>query len=249
MRAILTYHSIDSSGSPISVSPAAFRQQVEWLASGRVRVVSLEELLRTPQGEDAVALTFDDGFVNFGTEVAPLLKEYSLPATVFIVAGQVGRTNDWGGRSDPRIPTLPLLGWERLALLGERGVRLGAHSMTHPHLTKLPAHALEDELAGAAELIREETGRRPDEFSYPYGDVNPAVAAAVARVFARACTTELRVLHPGDRPELLPRLCMYYWREPGRLEAWGSARFQGRLWMRTQAWRLRQRLPAGSYRW
>jgi len=180
MRAILTYHSIDSSGSPISVSPAAFRQQVEWLASGRVRVVSLEELLRTPQGEDAVALTFDDGFVNFGTEVAPLLKEYSLPATVFIVAGQVGRTNAWGGRADPRIPTLPLLGWERLALLGERGVRLGAHTMTHPQLTKLPSHALEDELAGAAELIREETGRRPDEFAYPYGDVNPAVATAVA---------------------------------------------------------------------
>jgi peptidoglycan/xylan/chitin deacetylase (PgdA/CDA1 family) len=86
--------------------------------------------------------------------VAPLLKEYSLPATVFIVAGQVGRTNAWGGRADPRIPTLPLLGWERLALLGERGVRLGAHTMTHPHLTKLPPHALEDELAGAAELIR-----------------------------------------------------------------------------------------------
>jgi peptidoglycan/xylan/chitin deacetylase (PgdA/CDA1 family) len=249
MRAILTYHSIDSSGSPISVSPAAFRQQVEWLASGRVRVVSLEELLRTPQGEDAVALTFDDGFVNFGTEVAPLLKEYSLPATVFIVAGQVGRTNAWGGRADPRIPTLPLLGWERLALLGERGVRLGAHTMTHPHLTKLPPHALEDELAGAAELIREETGRRPDEFAYPYGDANPPVAAAVAKVYARACTTELRVIRSGDRPELLPRLDMFYWREPGRLEAWGSAPFQGRLWMRAQARRLRQRLAAGSSRW
>jgi peptidoglycan/xylan/chitin deacetylase (PgdA/CDA1 family) len=248
MRAILTYHSIDSSGSPISVSPAAFRQQVEWLASGRVRVVSLEALLRTPPGEDAVALTFDDAFVNFGSEVAPLIKEY-MPATVFCGGPGSGRTNTWGGRTDPRIPTLPLLSWERLALLGERGVRLGAHTMTHPHLTRLPAHALEDELAGAAEVIRQETGRRPDEFAYPYGDVNPLVAAAVAKVYTRACTTELRVIRPEDRPELLPRLDMFYWREPGRLEAWGSARFQGRLWMRAQARRLRERLAAGSGRW
>jgi len=101
----------------------------------------------------------------------------------------------------------------------------------------------------AAELIREETGRRPDEFAYPYGDVNPAVATAVAKVYTRACTTELRVLRSGDRPELLPRLDMFYWREPGRLEAWGSPQFQGRLWMRAQARRLRERLAAGSSRW
>ena len=69
MRAILTYHSIDPSGSPISVSPAAFRRHIEWLASGRVRVVRLEELMRLPAGEDAVALTFDDGFAKFGNTV------------------------------------------------------------------------------------------------------------------------------------------------------------------------------------
>ena len=56
MRAILTYHSIDESGSPISVAPAAFRRHVEWLASGRVRVVSLEEIVRLNDAVDAVAL-------------------------------------------------------------------------------------------------------------------------------------------------------------------------------------------------
>ena len=40
MRAILTYHSIDESGSPISVDPDAFRRHVRWLASGRVRVTT-----------------------------------------------------------------------------------------------------------------------------------------------------------------------------------------------------------------
>ena len=50
MRAILTYHSIDDSGSPISVSPAAFRRQLEWLVAERVRVVPLSELSHLPVG-------------------------------------------------------------------------------------------------------------------------------------------------------------------------------------------------------
>ncbi|TFG50637.1 MAG: polysaccharide deacetylase, partial [Gemmatimonadales bacterium] len=45
MRAILTYHSIDDSGSPISVAPEQFRAHVRWLQSGVIRVVPLAELL------------------------------------------------------------------------------------------------------------------------------------------------------------------------------------------------------------
>ncbi len=44
MRAILTYHSIDSSGSPISLSEESFRGHVRFLGSGRVSVVPLAEL-------------------------------------------------------------------------------------------------------------------------------------------------------------------------------------------------------------
>ena len=38
MRAVLTYHSIDDSGSPISVRRDAFQRHVKWLASGQVAV-------------------------------------------------------------------------------------------------------------------------------------------------------------------------------------------------------------------
>ena len=37
MKAILTYHSIDESGSVISIPEATFRRHVAWLAAGRVR--------------------------------------------------------------------------------------------------------------------------------------------------------------------------------------------------------------------
>lgn len=244
MKAILTYHSIDPSGSPISVDPAEFRAHVRWLASGAVRVVSVAELLRLPLDAEAVAITFDDGFANFAAEAAPMLLEHGLPATLFVVTEHGGGTNVWGGVMDLRVPTLPLLGWDELGRLAEQGIELGAHTRTHPRLTTLSPARARGEIAGSVERIERETGRRPAGFAYPYGDVNETVAAAAAESCAWACTTELRVLGSADGPHLLPRLDMYYLRRPGRLESWGTPRFRRAIWLRARARGVRGRLAA-----
>ena len=93
MRAIITWHSVDPSGSPISVPQEVFRRQLAWLASGHVRVVSVPELRALSDTTNAAALTFDDGFANFATEAMPLLHERGLPATLFIVTDHVGSDN------------------------------------------------------------------------------------------------------------------------------------------------------------
>ncbi|HEU4565819.1 MAG TPA: polysaccharide deacetylase family protein [Gemmatimonadaceae bacterium] len=244
MKAILTYHSIDPSGSPISVDAAVFHAHVRWLASGAVRVVSIPELVRLADDVDAVALTFDDGFESFGAVAAPLLLEHGLPATLFVVADRAGATNAWGGVEDPAVPTLPLLGWEALRRLAAQGITLGAHTRSHPRLTALPAAARREEIAGSVARIAEETGVRPTLFAYPYGDVDDEVAAEVAAHCDWACTTELRALGAAERPHRLPRLDMYYLREPGRLEAWGTPGFRRHLWLRARARDARRRLAA-----
>ena len=244
MRAILTYHSIDPSGSPISVAPEEFRSHVGWLAAGRVKVVPLAELLALPAEQDAVALTFDDGFVNFAEVAAPLLRDHGLPATVFVVSGHAGGSNAWGGRTDPRVPTLPLLDWEALGRLTEAGVTLGAHTRTHPHLTTVPVTRRSEELLGAAATIQERTGQRPEQFAYPYGDLDAGVVEAVRPVYRLAVTTELRALRASEDAVQLPRLDMFYLRAPGQLEGWGSARFSRTLWLRAQARRARSTLAA-----
>ena len=66
MKAILTYHSVDASGSVISIDPEAFDGHIRWLASHRTAVVPLSELLALRDDTDAVAITFDDAFTNFG---------------------------------------------------------------------------------------------------------------------------------------------------------------------------------------
>ena len=88
MRAILMYHSIDTSGSTVSCHPDAFDRHVRWLSSGRVAVTSIEGLLALPSSMDAVAITFDDGFVNFRDIAAPRLLANGLTSTVFVVSEQ-----------------------------------------------------------------------------------------------------------------------------------------------------------------
>lgn len=244
MRAILTYHSIDPSGSVVSIDAATFRRQVEFLHD-RVRVLPLDALLETETDADAVSITFDDGFENFAAEAWPVLRDHGMPVTLFVVTARAGGSNDWDVDSSLS-PRLPLLDWDALARLAEEGVTLGSHSHTHPRLSSLGDAQLKEELETSARTLEARTGRRPDDFAYPYGELNESVAAAVARSYLRACTTELRALGVPERPHLLPRLDMYYFRKPGTLEEWGRPSFQRRLRLRGWARSLRRRLPQGQ---
>lgn len=229
------YHSIDRTGSVISIDPAIFQRHIEWLARSEVSVVGLGELLERSFDQDAVALTFDDAFANFETEALPVLETHGFSSTLFVPTEHVGKVNGWEtGRG--RVPLLPLLSWERLGRLGERGVELGSHSRTHPDLRKVSGAQLNEELAGSAERIRAETGQEANAFAYPYGRCDPDIVEAVRERYARAVTTEFRELRGHDDVCRLPRLDAHYFQEPGRLERWGTASFR-----RFLSWRRRMR--------
>jgi peptidoglycan/xylan/chitin deacetylase (PgdA/CDA1 family) len=246
MRAVLTYHSIDESGSPISVPRDVFERHVKWLASGRVRVVPLGEVTRLSQDTDAVALTFDDAFANFATCAAPLLSTHALPATVFVVTAEVGRTNAWSGRAEVGIPTLPLMDWAALERLAAAGISLGSHTRTHSDLTDLGSAAIDEEVAGSAECLYQRLGVRPSAFAYPYGRVSRLATQRVAALFSWGCTTDHRPFSGDEQPPVLPRLDMYYYQAPGRLEAWGTVAFRYHLASIRQRRRLRSMLAAAT---
>lgn len=241
MRAILTYHSIDPSGSPVSIDEGTLRRHIAFLRAGKVAVVRLEEILAVPEHRDAVALTFDDGFTNFESVAWPLLRYQDFPVTLFVATQRVGRDNAWGGASARGIPTLPLLGWDALRRMQKQGLTLGSHSRTHPRLTQLDDARLADELDGSLSDMERELDARPGSFCYPYGDVDERVANAVRSRFARACTTELATLPASPDAHLLPRLDAFYYRAAGRLESFGSRAFRAHLWLRAAARRLRGR--------
>ena len=206
--AILTYHSIDGSGSVLSTSPRLFQEQMQWLASSGIPVVPLVDVRSAP---GSIALTFDDGFRNFLTEAVPVLERLRLPATLFVVSGFCGRTNGW--RQSIRVPEWPLLDWAELREVRARGIALGAHGVTHASLPALSELAVMAELEGSRSAIQDHVGAPVDAFAYPYGATNPLVRGLAARRFRLACGTALRFVQDDD-PWSLPRIDTFYLRQP-----------------------------------
>jgi peptidoglycan/xylan/chitin deacetylase (PgdA/CDA1 family) len=203
--AILTYHSLDNTGSVISVRPEMFHRQMEALAASSVKVVPLSQILFHP---GAVAITFDDGFGSVAEHAVPVLERLSLPATLFVISGYCGGHNNWP--SQPAgIPRMPLLSWSALRDLPGR-ISLGAHTVTHPDLCALNDREMAGEVHQSRVEIEQKTGRQVDTFAYPYGRVDARAATAVRRAFRVGCGTRLRFAGPASDPALLPRLDTYY---------------------------------------
>ena len=210
-RAILTYHSLDESGSVISVRPKAFVRQMEALARSGVRVTKLTELRSTPP--PAVAVTFDDGYQNFLEAAAPVLGKYSFPATVFLVTDYCGGSNNWP--SQPAgVPELPLMSWQTIAELSRSGVEFGAHTATHPSLAGLDEDSMREEILSSKKRVEDATGKPASSFAYPYGVMPEPAQNLVARHFSAGCSTRLGWVTAASRAEALERLDVYYLRNP-----------------------------------
>ena len=109
---ILTYHSISDGDSPLQISPRAFAEQMQWLQAN-VRVAPLGEVAgalkeHSPLPERTVVLTFDDGFSDFFSAAAPVLRRLKFPATIFVPTAFCGGTSGWPGQPDWVTPR-PLL--------------------------------------------------------------------------------------------------------------------------------------------
>jgi peptidoglycan/xylan/chitin deacetylase (PgdA/CDA1 family) len=207
---ILTYHSLDSTASVVSVPPQTFQVQMEWLARAGMPVVSLADIRETP---GAVALAFDDGFRNFFEHAFPVLQKYGFPATVFVISEFCGRRNDWP--SQPRntgVPIFELMRWSEVEQVAQSGITIGCHTATHPRLSRLSEAEIENELSMSRASIEEHTGRVVDAFAYPYGDSTPAIRGAVGRHFRLACGTRLAFVSPNSDILDLPRIDVYYFR-------------------------------------
>lgn len=232
MRAILTWHSIDESGSPISIAPATFARQLEWLRSGQVQVVPLAELVTMAGGTNAVALTFDDALASVAETALPGLIEAGLPATIFVATAHVGGDNRWRGCEARGIPVLPVMTWEQLAEAQASGIAIGAHTRTHPDLRQCADASLQQELKGAREDIEGALGTIPEAFAYPYGAHDQRIRDAASEVYRFSVTTDLRPLEAGDPPHALPRLDAWYFQDARWLERWGAATLRHYLGLR-----------------
>jgi len=95
------YHRIcDIAGDPFSISPESFAQQLEFLKKNGYHTITLQMLYQHLQSgivlpKKPVILTFDDAYEDNLINALPLLNQYEMTGTVFIITSCVGRYNDW----------------------------------------------------------------------------------------------------------------------------------------------------------
>ena len=243
---ILTYHSLDDSGSVISISPAAFRMHMQSLRARGFSGIALGRLLdgwegRAPLPPRPVVLTFDDAFRNFEEAARPILDAAGFRATVFAVAGQCGGTNDWPGQL-ARVPRLPLLTAAELRDLAAAGYEIGSHGLTHAALDGLAAAVAEREVGG----IEARAGGRPGTAGgacspTPTARASAGVRALAAAHYRAACGVEMAAARASHDRHALPRIDVYYLRRPRVFATLGTPLGRGYLGARAWGRRLRAR--------
>lgn len=185
---ILCYHSV---GTPAwgtnDVSPARFRRHIEVALEHGYRFVPAATLARGEGEVRDLAITFDDGLLSVATNAAPILAEYNIPWSLFVVSDWAeGKADDWAGDA--------LMGWREIERLAAGGATIGSHSVTHPSFGRLERDAVAYELDESRRAIESRLGIVATSFAIPLGQSGDwtrmagemALAAGYDTIYAQA---------------------------------------------------------------
>jgi len=179
---ILAYHGVGEihlRDDPdfLVLPPDRFRRQVELLLDAGFRFVTVAALAQEAAGgtppPGLAALSFDDGMHDNHSRVLPLLREWGIPATVYVATGLIGMPNPWVHADGTRMMTV-----DELRELAAAGVELGAHTVSHPDLATLEYDGCLREMTESRRMLEEVTGGPVRTFAYPFCSYGPAAVAA-----------------------------------------------------------------------
>ncbi|TDR05923.1 polysaccharide deacetylase family protein [Marinomonas communis] len=174
---ILQYHHVDASTPrSTSVSPEEFKQHMDYLKEAGYQVLDLATALQSirsdqPLPDKAVAITFDDAYLNIYENGFPILKEHGFPFTVFINTGPIER----GHRS--------FLTWSQMEEMQKSGGVFANHTVSHPYMLRLEEgetvdqweQRIQQEVSDVESLLSSKLGSTPKMIAYPYGESNEVV--------------------------------------------------------------------------
>lgn len=193
---ILMYHNIARAPSDLRVyrslyvSAETFARQMWLLHRCGYLGLSMSAAMPYLRGEQhgrVAIITLDDGYADNLEAALPVLQRFGFSATVYVVSGCIGRSNIWDaerlGISKRLMTASELRRWH------EGGMEIGAHTRSHPHLTRCSDDELREEMRGCKADLEDRLDLAVTQFCYPYGDVDDRVAGAARDAGFEAATT------------------------------------------------------------
>ena len=171
-RRILMYHSVGNAvdgdiNGIYTMSVGQFTQQLDTIE----RTTHKHNIAIVPfasTNDNSLSLTFDDGYIDALTVIAPLLVARGIPFHVFVSSARMNGTDR------------KYMSAEQVAQLAAMpGVTIGSHGATHQSLTSLSITEAANDLLESRLGLQSVLHTNIDTMSYPYGHVNDAVRAAV----------------------------------------------------------------------
>ena len=211
----------------VTVTPEVFEKQMEHLSKSGYKTLTLDELLSYINGDlipkqKAVAVTFDDGWLDNYIYAFPVIEKYRIHASIFIITGRTEKASENPTQIPSYIPTHKesklmiekgeeqrvLLNWELIKKMSATGlVAFYSHTKSHKKCSALPENELSEELYGSKQALEKKLGKGCPYLCWPYGDYNSA-AVRVARDagYKALFTIELGVVKRGDDPFAVKRI-------------------------------------------
>lgn len=220
---ILMYHRVADHvpGKPAptwNVTPQRFEDQIGGLLERGYEAWPLRYALDhhrkgLPIPRKAFVVTFDDGYANVFQHAFPVLRQYKVPATVFLSTAYLDSDkpfpcDDWSVTGETDVPAetwRPLTTDECRQMQASDLIELAAHTHTHQDFRNRPEALREDLLQNVAEL-RDRFGLDDATFAFPYGVKRLGFAGPplneVARDVGLLCSlsTEPQLVRPASDP-------------------------------------------------
>ena len=208
---VLCYHAVsDSWSDELAVPGRLLEAHITSLLRRGYRGVTASEALAGRAR--SLHVTFDDAYKNVAEGLA-VLERLHIPATVFACSGYAedGRPLDVPELAEEAMAhphEMATMNWEELRGLPDRGVEIGSHTITHPHLTRLSDIELSRELQDSRSRLEDELGRACPLVAYPYGENDARVRAAARKAGYTAAFALRETFASADR-FALPRVDLY----------------------------------------
>ena len=128
---VLLYHMLNGLDDEMSITPAAFEEQIRWLVDHRIPVVATSHLVSFLDGkgtlpERVAVIQIDDGHASAYAKAYPILKRHGLPFTVALNTAAM----------EASYPNT--MGWAAVREMLSSGLcEVASHSHIHGHMDKL----------------------------------------------------------------------------------------------------------------
>lgn len=147
-------------------TPQSFEENIKVLLENGYTPISFKELYDANKGKctlpkKPILITFDDGYYSNYEYIYPILKEYNIKASIFIITDNIGK----------EISNIKYLSWDECLEMQNSGlVEIYSHSKRHIFYNKVNVRILRDDVLESYNIIEEKLGKKDLKvFAYPYG--------------------------------------------------------------------------------